>query len=289
MGSSSLDGDRRLHSVCFEKTVTSRGTCDESRPAGWIDLIVLAIDTSTDTSSLALTRDDRDLATIAVAHVRQHSVVLFDQVNLLLRLAQIDIRDVDLFTAITGPGSFTGLRIGLAAISGMARTLAKPLAGVTAFDASACSLGIGSRVAVLVDGGRSDVFAGLREVDAEGNPTPVGADFAGSVDVAVEELARRVMPSEGGLIVIGNAVIRHQEKILALAMERRIEASVRREVVDGFGGWLLLDASLSLAPPAARIAARQFGRRETSAFHPYYLKPSEAELKWKSGAGESRE
>ncbi len=236
-----------------------------------------------------MNRDDCDLATIAVARVRQHSVVLFDQLNLLLRLAQIDIRDIDLFTAITGPGSFTGLRIGLAAISGLARTLAKPLAGVTTFDASACSLGLSTRVAILVDAGRNEVFVGLREVDAHGDPRLVGADFAGSIELAIEELARRVLWADGGLIVIGNGVTRHHEKLSALAMERGIDACIKREVVDGFGGWLLLDASLCLAPPAARMAGRQFARGRASEFRPYYLKPSEAELKWKSGVGELRE
>ena len=84
----------------------------------------------------------------------------------LLEDARINLRDVDLFAVATGPGSFTGLRIGIATMQGLAFAAGKPLVGVSGFDALA-RLGRAPAVATWVDAWRGEVFAARYEHDVE--------------------------------------------------------------------------------------------------------------------------
>ena len=87
----------------------------------------------------------------------------------LLERAGMKLADIDVFAVATGPGSFTGLRIGIATMQGLAFAEGKPLVGVSGFDALARIAGPDERVAAWVDAWRGEVFAALyedgREVD----------------------------------------------------------------------------------------------------------------------------
>lgn len=75
---------------------------------------------------------------------------------------------LDAFVVVSGPGSFTGLRVGLAAIKGLAEIIAKPIVAVSLLQVIALSASKEGKIAAVIDGGRGEVFAGEYEITSEG-------------------------------------------------------------------------------------------------------------------------
>lgn len=98
---------------------------------------VLAIETSTLTGSIALISDDLVLGETTLSVSIQHSERLMPAIEQLLKEAGSSVGDIDLFAVAEGPGSFTGLRIGIAAAQGFAMSQGKPVVGVSTLEALA--------------------------------------------------------------------------------------------------------------------------------------------------------
>jgi len=98
-------------------------------------MLILAIDTSTRTGSVALLRDDHLLAQVFREEETPYSTRLFRDMDLLKTMAPFELKQVDLFAVASGPGSFTGLRIGLTAVKAWAEVHEKPVAAVSALEA----------------------------------------------------------------------------------------------------------------------------------------------------------
>ena len=79
---------------------------------------ILALDTSSPNVSLALCRGRETVALIGVTGIAPHSRTLFRHLNYLLESAETSLEQIDLFAVVTGPGSFTGLRVGISAVKG---------------------------------------------------------------------------------------------------------------------------------------------------------------------------
>ncbi len=97
-----------------------------------------------------------------------HSNTLLNDIDKLLHEAQVDLSEIDFFAVATGPGSFTGLRIGIATVKGLAATLNRPCAGVPTLQAVALSAGASERSVALLPAGRGEVFAQLFAVTKDG-------------------------------------------------------------------------------------------------------------------------
>jgi len=127
-------------------------------------MLVLALDTTTRQGSVALARDGRVLVAGAGDPGVAHAARLPGDLVRLLDAQRVRVADVDLFAVAAGPGSFTGLRIGIATMQGLALANGKPLAGISALDALHDSLRLLSPeplalsprnvVAVWMDAGR---------------------------------------------------------------------------------------------------------------------------------------
>ncbi len=127
--------------------------------------LLLAVDTSGKNGSLALARvgprptEIDVLETVPLAG-GAFSAQLVPQIAALLKKHGQSKSDLGAFAVASGPGSFTGLRVGLAAIKALAEALQKPIAAVSLLEAVACSgTGLG-RVLAVLDAGRGDVYAG---------------------------------------------------------------------------------------------------------------------------------
>ena len=92
---------------------------------------ILAIETSTLTGSVALLEDEAVLGEITLSVSVQHSERLMPAIEQLLSNARVDLSEIDLFAVTVGPGSFTGLRIGIAAVQGLAMAGHQPILGVS--------------------------------------------------------------------------------------------------------------------------------------------------------------
>lgn len=98
---------------------------------------ILAIDTSTEYLTVAVTKDGKVAARFHRKIGRNHSTMLVPTIDGLLKRARMKLKDLDAFAVGIGPGSFTGLRIGIATIKALAYSLKKPIAPVPTFDAIA--------------------------------------------------------------------------------------------------------------------------------------------------------
>src|SRR5206468_755362 len=120
---------------------------------------ILAVDTSSERGSVCVVDGREILGEVRLASSIQHSDRLFRSVEFLFQYLSFQLSDVDLYVAARGPGSFTGLRIGLAAMEGFAAAHGKPSAGVSTLEALAWKTGIeGALVVPTIDARRGEVY-----------------------------------------------------------------------------------------------------------------------------------
>jgi tRNA threonylcarbamoyl adenosine modification protein YeaZ len=130
-------------------------------------LYILAIDTSTETASVCLLKGDQVLFDERDSGRFAHNQRLFEMISNVLDRAGIGISEVDLFAVGSGPGSFTGLRVGMSAVKGLAAGSGKKVLPVPSIDAAALrAFGIYSeeyRVNIVIEGRQKDFFHALYE------------------------------------------------------------------------------------------------------------------------------
>jgi tRNA threonylcarbamoyladenosine biosynthesis protein TsaB len=129
---------------------------------------VIALDTTTRAGSAALVVGEHVIEERAGDPSRTHAERLPADIVALAAAHRVRLTEVDLFAVATGPGSFTGLRIGIATIQGLAAVGARRIAGVSAFDALAHAASTtrspGQMIAAWIDAHRREVFAALYRV-----------------------------------------------------------------------------------------------------------------------------
>ena len=132
-------------------------------------MLLLGIDTSGKSGGITLAEGDaqsfRAVESCPIAG-GTFSAQLVPTIAALLERHGYDAQDLDGFAVASGPGSFTGLRVGLSAVKGLAEVLNKPIATVSLLEALAVSSGQQGRIAAALDAGRSEVYWGLYQVSA---------------------------------------------------------------------------------------------------------------------------
>lgn len=118
-------------------------------------MLILAADTSLPLLSVALTRDDALLGAVALEGKGSRNEKLLPAIDWLLSESGVDRREIDLFAVTRGPGSFTGVRIGLATMQGLALALGKPVCAMSTHEAIAPAVGW---VAIVDDAGRGEFY-----------------------------------------------------------------------------------------------------------------------------------
>lgn len=125
-------------------------------------MIVLSIDSATEAASCAVLEDDKLLGEITFNFKKQHSVILMPLVDDLLKNLQLDLKDIDGFVVSKGPGSFTGLRIGMSMIKGLSQGTKKPFVSVSSLDALAYNMAYTSGIICpIIDALRDNVYTAL--------------------------------------------------------------------------------------------------------------------------------
>jgi tRNA threonylcarbamoyladenosine biosynthesis protein TsaB len=200
----------------------------------------LALDTTTRAGSAALLVDDRDNYLVderAGDGSRSHTERLPGEITDLLAAHGLAIADVDLFAVASGPGSFTGLRTGIATMQGLAFVHRRPLVGIPALDALAQvgsrGLATGSVIAVWMDGHRREVFTALYRV--EDAPPHDAVTPARAVQLVA-------------LVEIEGATVGAPE----LTLQRWLSNGVRADVFIGDGAVMYSD-TIVRAVPSARV------------------------------------
>jgi tRNA threonylcarbamoyladenosine biosynthesis protein TsaB len=127
-------------------------------------MILLAIDTSGKNGSLALARDttalDLEILELVPLEGGTFSAQLVPQISSILKKHGLSKSEISAFAVVSGPGSFTGLRVGLAAIKALSEVLRKPIVAVSRLEAVARSGSFQGEVASAIDAGRGEVYVG---------------------------------------------------------------------------------------------------------------------------------
>ncbi len=120
---------------------------------------ILAVDTASRTCSVAVVEDDTVMAEFTLNHRDTHSRFLMEVIDRVLAISRFTPADMDGFAVTIGPGSFTGLRIGLSTVKGLAIATDKPVVGVGSLDALAFPFAYSDKlVCPLMDARRNEVY-----------------------------------------------------------------------------------------------------------------------------------
>jgi tRNA threonylcarbamoyladenosine biosynthesis protein TsaB len=241
-------------------------------------MIILGIDTATAAASVALVEDakligeeisSRSAASgNGAAHRGNHAETLLPLIDRLLVKSGLALTDISAFAVAIGPGSFTGLRIGLSTVKGLAYGSEVPVVGVPTLEAVAARVNDREGfICPFLDARKKEVYAAL--FHREGERLERVSDDVVSTPLAVVESARRRM-NGGRCLFIGDAVPAYEDLIKAGLGEK-----VRLTRGEGYP---------SVGAAVARLAEDKVRRREFDPIGPLvpvYLRPSEAELKKK--------
>lgn len=130
-------------------------------------MLILGVDTSGKDGSIALVECDAGASrTLDIVPLEggTFSAQLVPQVAALLNKHALAKQQIDAFAVVSGPGSFTGLRVGLAAIKALAEILSKPIVPVSRLEALAVLAGANGKITAALDAGRGEVYVGTYDV-----------------------------------------------------------------------------------------------------------------------------
>ena len=236
--------------------------------------IILAIETATRAGSVAVSRGDHILSCATGDASASHSTDLIERVDRVLREAGLQLGNVDLLAAAIGPGSFTGLRIGLASVKSLAVVMKKKCAGVSTLAAVAHAAVQSERTVALLPAGRGEVFAQMFSVVGN-NVTPLDEPMHISPQMMLSKYG-----SYSQMIWAGEGAHAQIELLLAEAERLGIPLSFAADV--NGGGWSVAPKNEKIAESVARLASGELsaGRIvEPEDLRANYVRPSDAEMK----------
>ena len=176
---------------------------------------ILAMDTSGPVAGCCVMSDGKVRHLIAIEHGLTHSETVMPAVEAAMSASGLTCKDIDVFAVVAGPGSFTGVRLGVCAAKGLAHAAGKPCAPVHALEALAMNLaGFDGIVCPILDARRGQVYCAAFDVST-GKPLRMLEDDA----VALEEFISR-MPEERRIAFVGDGVAVNEKKILAILGDR---------------------------------------------------------------------
>jgi len=237
-------------------------------------MLLLAIDTSGRSGSIALARGDAndscELIEVVPLAGGTFSAQLVPQIAALLTRHGLGKHDIGAFAVASGPGSFTGLRIGLAAIKGLAEILEKPIAAVSLLEAVAVGAGLQGSVLAFLDAGRAEIYCG--DYDITGNSAQLRTErLIKREDLFAEAQRRQIPSSEGQNALTGGITLVTPDQSLAEAARAAGFSVSLVEAID--------------ASTIARLGWRKIQARETVSpeqLEANYIRRTDAEILAKS-------
>lgn len=230
--------------------------------------ILLTVDTSTSAGSVAVSRGEKLLGEIFLDRKTTHSDRLLCTVRQLLGDLDLTLGQVDALGVVLGPGSFTGLRVGVATVKGLAMAAGKPVVGVSSLRTLAVQLPFSRYpLCVLLDARKGEVYAGLYTWES-GLPAAMGPE-------TVQPPEKLFGALDGEYLFAGDGAVAYRTLIT-----RQLGGRAH------FAPWLHNPVRASAA---AVLALHDFRAGETLALEalvPVYIRPSEAELMWAAKAAE---
>lgn len=225
---------------------------------------ILAIDTSGPVASCAVMKDGRVTHLIAMNQGLTHSETIMPAVDEALSASGLTCREIDVFAAVAGPGSFTGVRIGVCAVKGLAHAVDRPCVALDALETLAMNFyGFDGLCCPILDARRGQVYCAAYDM-RDGLPKQALPGDA----VALETFLGR-LPEGRRLVFVGDGVPVHGEKVRAILGDRALIAP--ENLRD-----LRADAACVLA------AAKRESWTEAKLLRPIYLRAPQAERERKA-------
>jgi tRNA threonylcarbamoyladenosine biosynthesis protein TsaB len=219
-------------------------------------MLLLAVDTSGKHGSIAIAQcgpgDACEVIEVAELSGGTFSAELVPQIAALLAKHKFSKADIGAFAVVSGPGSFTGLRIGLAVIKGLAEVLVKPIAAVSLLQALASAAHLDGHVVAALDAGRNEIFLGEYELGAAGT------------QLTRERLVTRdewLESARGALIVTADNSLAEAARARGL---RIIQVERPRSDAIAQLGWRTILSGVTISPEA--LEANYIGRSEADLF-----------------------
>ncbi|HHV47296.1 MAG TPA: tRNA (adenosine(37)-N6)-threonylcarbamoyltransferase complex dimerization subunit type 1 TsaB [Tissierellia bacterium] len=168
---------------------------------------VLAVDTSTVIATCAVMEDENLLGEYSLNQNMSHSENLVPMIKEVLDSLKLHVRDIDLYGVAVGPGSFTGLRIGIATVKAFAHVYNKPIVGISTLEALAFNLSFNGLIVPMIDARRNRVYTGIYRWKRD-RLINVMEPTVMDINNLIETL-----PKEENILVNGNAVYIHKDHI----------------------------------------------------------------------------
>ena len=221
---------------------------------------ILAVDTATSSCSVAVAVDKELLAEITLLRNETHSKHLTGLIQQVIQVAGITLEDIDGFAVTRGPGSFTGLRIGISTVKGLAAASGRPLVGISSLESLAQQGWTGEHpVCSMIDARRGEVYvARYRNKQCVLSP---------------EEIEQAMIPDQalrlikGMCVFVGNGAVAYRQVIMDLMGKRALFAPAVQHIIR--------------AATVAQLAWPRLDAGDTDdleRFVPTYLRKSDAEL-----------
>jgi len=216
---------------------------------------VLAVDTSSERGSVCVTDDGEILGEVRLASSIQYSERLFRSIEFLFQHLKFQLSDIDVFAAARGPGSFTGLRVGLAAMDAFVAAHKGKGVGVSTLEALAWKTGIREvLIAPTIDARRGDIYGGLyRRAGGSGGRDSLVED---QPPVVLKPAAWLASLPRGPLVFCGDGAYRY------------------RSLIQEQSGWSVHSMDLYLASTIAELASML----NSGPLTPLYVRKTDAEV-----------
>jgi len=239
--------------------------------------LLLSIETASRAGSIAIVKGNEVLASSSGNAEISHSNTLLADIDALLSDAALTIRDVEIFGVASGPGSFTGLRIGVATVKAFAETLNRPCVGVPTLEAIAHSAGGSAGTVALLPAGRGELFVqrfsvsieqGVVALDEPAHLSPA------SIIERYKDLSSICWAGDGAHLYVD--LIRDSASTLGYEFEAEWSGNSNRSI------WSIARPTSNLAQHVASLALSAFESIDDASpnsLHAIYVRPSDAELK----------
>lgn len=222
---------------------------------------ILAVDTSSAVASCAITDGDKLVAERILNNKMTHSQTLMPMIEAMFKESELSLSDIDLFAVANGPGSFTGLRIGVSAVKALAHSVNKPCTGVSTLEAMAYNLVYSPYlVCPIMDARRGEVYTALYRFNSDRAETIISDTAMPAAEIA-EEIKRLGEKA----VFLGDGVPVHRECIKNILKENAIFAPVH------------LNAQRA---SSCAYAAQNKEQIKYSMLAPVYLRKSQAEREY---------
>lgn len=215
---------------------------------------MLAVDTSSAICSVALLDNDNLIDEINLDNGRTHSENLMPIVDEIIKRNNMDVKDIEFISCVVGPGSFTGIRIGVSSIKAIAEVLNVKLAQVTSLETLAANVENAETIVSLIDARNNQVYCGIFDKDYNLKEEAL----ADSIDEVINHIKKYQ-----GIVFTGNGAELHKELLLNNIENARFA-----------------DVNIQLAKNVGKIGYKKYlenNVENADTIIPIYLRKSQAE------------